>query len=198
MIELILDGCKKEIKDGADLVRAINNYLEDSALNDRFLNSCLVNGSYVSELEEVVKLNEDRIERVEITTSSRGELVRETIGSVKNYLAKLSVAVEEFAEIVGTGQGNALTIMPGIIEGLEWFCSACNALYQHRDLLASDAAELKEIIERVNETLRLVVQAWEAQDLISVADILEYELTAVLSETGSVLDRCTKVGEEIN
>lgn len=102
------------------------------------------------------------------------KLIKETLDSCIEYIPKLLKAVSNIVYNMQSGnEGEGISLMPNILEGLQWVIEAVHGMQQHGYLINID-------IPVMTERLRELQEALEIRDYVLIADIFEYEVSPLL------------------
>ena len=104
------------------------------------------------------------------------ELIKDNLLFLNDYMPKLLHAVEELVDLLITSkETDALKLLTSIIEGLEWTLRSLSGL--------ENIGVVRELnLAQMNEILREMTNAFEKKDYVLLGDILQYEITEVLSD----------------
>lgn len=104
------------------------------------------------------------------------QVIVETLDSLGDYIPRLTRAAEKMAETLqGGDHHDAMQQLPSFIEGIEWVVQALNGLLKNGYYIDVETSSL-------NGYLIETEQAIQNQDFILLADLLEYEITPILTE----------------
>ncbi len=102
------------------------------------------------------------------------QLVKETIGSLVEFLPKVIKETRSTAELFHTDrEAMALRNMVPIIEAYTWVLDALNGIKSNGFLQDVNLEDMKNFLSEIE-------QAMMFQDYIAISDILEYEVVEIL------------------
>ena len=179
---------ESNVKTG-NIMNNIEDYLNKCLIEDKVLIACRIDGiEFEDPVETITKnINNSNIKTVEIYTQSRAILLLDTLKTAEEYITNLIKSIQEIAIQINSGNNIDIELWRNVIEGLEWIITVCMGLEKHRDLLSSNMKSLIGNVEGVNEILTHIVEAMNLKDMVTVGDILEYELVTNLEEISSIL-----------
>lgn len=113
------------------------------------------------------------------------ELVQETKRSCLDYLPKLIGACEDLAERLQLG-AHWLDLFQAFVDGLSWLNQAFHGIQalEPHEAEGVDVAPLKDVLAQLEGTLK-------NQDLVYLADVLQYELKPLLENYLTFLQETT-------
>ncbi|MFW5795448.1 MAG: hypothetical protein ACOCV1_08205 [Bacillota bacterium] len=180
MIKIIIkiNGKKIEFKDHKTNIKKIIEYVnsktkENEIIKDNvLLNGTKTNIKYL--LDSDLSIND--IDLIEFYTQKVDKLIDETINQASKYLPKLNSGIKDVVSLFRNGQEkethNKIRL---IIDGLEWYTTVIikiTSLLDQKDL----SKEIKQLINNMNKPLSDLMVAYNKDDYVLVADILEYEI----------------------
>lgn len=130
-----------------------------------------------------------------ILRSRRQEIAdpwREAIGTAE-LIDKMLPEVEEVAVLLQSGRDNeAMTILIRFVERVSRLLRLFGHLtytteHDPGGKISSEGASLEDVTEKLNQTLRELVDAFTNQDSVLIGDLLEYEITGQVRELLSFL-----------
>jgi len=129
-------------------------------------------GSWDQFLKDNIRLDVE----VKIITATQETLRLELVESTEEYLGRLSASIEGLAARFYAGPDRpAWELLSDFIEGMDFICQALTLLNCDFDR------------EQFNRMLRELMQAMEAKDIITIADLLSYEWSAWLDKAEDAL-----------
>ena len=134
----------------------------------------------------------DRFESLEIQAVEIGQLAREVLGSIEAHLPAISEHLVEITNLLQSGaHTEAFSRLDTVFEALGLVLTAVSNL---RNLLGIGGLEANGAGEallgreqRLAELLEEIKGAFRDQDLVTLGDCLEYELTEVLEDWKEVV-----------
>jgi hypothetical protein len=121
-------------------------------------------------------LDKEDIEKIKFVTQNTEELVKNSLNEADDYLPKLKKGILDTADYFRNGEdekGN--NTYQQIVEGLEWYTDIITkilSIINHEELYN----ESQEVIKDLNEPLTELMEAYNKNDIVLIADILEYEI----------------------
>lgn len=104
---------------------------------------------------------------------NNAELERETLKTANEYMNNLISGVKYSVELLyGGNETEGFSMIPSICEGIQWITQ----------VLVLTGNKNKDLIDILFEKLEEIVESFENQDYILVADLLNYELLQVLED----------------
>ncbi|NLM96918.1 MAG: hypothetical protein GX175_04800 [Halanaerobiaceae bacterium] len=185
-MKIFLD--KKELGDEyrgltlPELLDSVKNSLKDKILKHIYINKVEVNERYLLEST----LDKDDIKIIEFVTQSTGELIKETLNEVERYLPVLKTGVLDTADLFRNGKDReANEKYQLIIEGIGWYTEVISGILA---LMDNDGyyQQVQKTLNEFNESLTDLMIAHQKDDLILLADILEYEISEFIDEFISI------------
>lgn len=126
--------------------------------------------------EEYIKERLNEIEKVEIATRGRKEMIWETMGSIHTYLVRvipaLNALVDESYENFSDKTWDGIN---QLAEGMQWilqFTTFTKAAEQQ----PSHWVDIEKSIHACEESFAKLIEAVEVQDTVLISDILLYEV----------------------
>jgi hypothetical protein len=179
---LIVDGLKRSESQPIQIQDEIESIYE----KQRFIKEILINGQAVS-LDDVKTLRLDVQDRnvVEIETYSLDELVEDSMRSAYELVPALYRELTEAADYLRTGD---------VANGSTKFASSVDALQWNHQLLAQlsslhpGPSAIHELHDESMRIIPLLLEAWELEDLVMLADVLEFETLPFLKNWFGVID----------
>lgn len=147
-------------------------------------------------LEEALQL--EGLEKMEISAATLGQLLRESLRSLAEYLPRLTAGLEKAAELFQQGDlQSANEIFIKAAEGLEWVIHLFVFLERNYLLLQERVPALEPVAftGELGGKLKELLAAWENRDYVLVGDLLNYELVPFLEKVHAEV---TKVVEKID
>lgn len=156
-----------------ELLDSVKNNLKDKIIKKIYINNVEVNERYLNES----LLEKDDIEIIKFVTQGTIDLVKETLNEVEKYLPVLRTGVIDTADLFRSGKNKESNgKYQQVIEGISWCIEAISSI-----LSLTDNDELykegQEKLNKFNKTLTDLMIAHKKDDIILLADILEYEVS---------------------
>ncbi|NPV42744.1 MAG: hypothetical protein HPY70_01990 [Firmicutes bacterium] len=190
-MQIILDGIDVSRDyiddDNANFVN-LNKILKKIELNlkrfDKLFKEIKVNGMSINDFINKSKYSEVSI--LEITSTTKEEIIEESIETAKEYLPKLKAGLYEMVKLFHEGKDQeAVSLFVTAVDGLEWLNSFLKGMR-----LANLETDSKKITS-YPQIMKDLLDAWERQDFLLVSDILEYELIPLIEEKIETIEKMT-------
>ena len=174
------DNLIDELSDQNDveiLLEEIYNRLETKIIEEILLDGVPINKDFLMN-----NCNLDQISKLKFKTKQINELIEETLDTASDYLTKLKEGIGDTAQLFRQGdlkEGNLK--YQSCVEGLEWYMNTLDNILSLLDneKLTEDGEKL---LKDLNELLIELMKAFENEDFVFVADILEYEVKNYVEE----------------
>lgn len=175
-MKLLVDNKEKKYKLNneklSDILNLIQSELDERIIEKIFINEVEVNQEYLT--DDLIEI--DDIKELKIETKTIDSLISDTLDEIKVYLPKLKNGCIDAADLFRNNElKEANDKFQLILNGIEWYTKTISRILT---LLEDD--ELKDQLENelilMNTTLKELIDAHENEDIVLVADILEYEL----------------------
>jgi len=155
-----------------NILKEIKNNLEDEILNKILVNGVEVNEKYLME----TLIEKKDIKKLQFITKNTENLIKETIKEASEYLPKLKNGISDTVSYFRNGEEKqAHDNYQLVMDGLEWYTGVIIKV-----LSLLDEQELynkaEKMIKKLNRPLSDMMVAYNKQDYVLVADILEYEI----------------------
>ncbi|MDK2901911.1 MAG: hypothetical protein PWR14_815 [Thermosediminibacterales bacterium] len=187
-MQIILDGTdvsEEYINDNmnfVDLNEILKKIEENLKRFNKLYKEIKINGMSIDEF--VNKSENIEVSILEITSTTREEIIAESIETAKDYLPKLRDGLHEVLRLFHEGKDQeAISLFISAVDGLEWFNSFLNGM-QLTDLEVNS----KKITD-YQQMMKGLLDAWEMQDFLLVSDIIEYELIPLIEENLETIQR---------
>ncbi|MTI84037.1 MAG: hypothetical protein FH756_09030 [Firmicutes bacterium] len=192
-MEVILDGVPvKQRIDAGNITFIVENYLKRLNEEDKVLVTFKINNIELDSdqpLEALrINLEEGIVETVEVITQARTALVHDTITTGVDYAEKLINATRQFAADINAGKSFNQELWQNLTDGLEWLTSVCFLVDSPLNSLSGIEASPGDIVQSFNKILIDTVEAMAADDMVAVADLLEYELAEKLEQIMGIFE----------
>ncbi len=160
-----------------EIFNKIQNSLEDRILNAIFINEVEVNEKYFRES----LIDKDEIKKIEFFTQKTSSLINETLNEASEYLPRLKKGIKETASLFRNSDDKAVQNYQLILNGLEWYIETLSRV---TSLMSNEEYYKKgqNMINDINKTLSDLMVAYNKEDFVLVADILEYEIVETIEE----------------
>lgn len=160
------------------LLEAIRSKLDSEIIEKIYLDDVEVNESYLINNEPEI----EKISELKLITKKNEELILETLEEADDYLPNLKEGVMKTSELFRKGDNEEANLKYQLcLEGLEWYINVLQ-----RILSLIEAEKLKEEIQSclsdINNMLVDLMKAYKNEDIVFVADLLEYEIADYIDE----------------
>jgi len=181
-MELWVDGNRvTDVPAGIDTLGEVVSYVA-TLLESRFrvIQFVAVNDIEVPDWDADLKTPLPKDAVIRVTSESVAQIVNDSIISCLDYLPRLEDGVRSVAARIQQGrEQEAVSVLPALLDGLEWYSEFLGSLAAIKPETAQEAGAM---LDRFRAALDEIVAAWEANDLTLVADLLEFELGAQLEQ----------------
>jgi hypothetical protein len=171
---------------------------------DRMVIGLRVNGQNVDSqmMGDTLAKPLSSLERLEIMTGTRAELVTEAMDQASNCLEETERACQEAAELLTKGDtaeaakslGECFRVWQQIHDAV---AKSIEMLRLNPDELMINDVPLVEVISKPVETLKQIKEALQARDHVLLADILQYELVEVTQGWHDMVARLRSEADEL-
>lgn len=121
------------------------------------------------------------LQDIHVILKTKSEVAAELQGSMNDYLKRALPIIEQLSEQFYQGAtAEAWNEFTNLIDGLQWIMSALDMLRQHADEEAANY--YKEVHSKLSSILEELMEATEAQDTVTIADMIQYEIAESLTE----------------
>ncbi|WP_156273823.1 hypothetical protein [Neomoorella glycerini] len=156
----------------------------------------LVDGQDVADLEAFLR---GRVypppEVIKITTLTPSTLVNEAISTALTFLPSLHEDILQKAAKLIQGQNISGDSWARFLEGLDWLNSLLAGVMQHRPLAEPKKKEVSFLAEELRQSVKEMAAAWEQEDVVGLADALEYRLAPLIDDCLAFLTSLSSEGE---
>lgn len=181
-MDLWVDGNRlTDVPDGLDTLGKVVSYVAGLLESrSRVIQSVAVNDIEVPDWDADLKTPLPKDAVIRVTSESVAQIVSDSIISCLDYLPRLEDGVRSVAARIQQGrEQEAVSVLPALLDGLEWYSEFLGSLAAIKPETAQEAGAM---LDRFRAALDEIVAAWEANDLTLVADLLEFELGAQLEQ----------------
>lgn len=176
-----------ELQQSISCTTDLKNLIEDLQIECKKTKKILeiiVNEKSVESLPNI--LVDNNIEKVELIVKSALELIIESMMEGVDYLPKLQANLYQSAMMFQQANiGKGIEIFQNCIDGLIWLNQLLKniQIYLIKDLkLSHKEMDFNSKIEDFNQILNELLIAWENEDYTLISDLIEYELTSILTD----------------
>jgi hypothetical protein len=167
---IIVDGVKRCEAQPTQIQNEINSIYE----NQRFIKEILINGRAVN-LDDVnmskVEIHDDDV--VEIQTCSLDELVEDSMQSAYELVPVLHRELTEVVNYLRIGDvANGSAKFSRAVDALQWNYQLLTRLSS----LHPGPSAIHELRDECIRIIPLILEAWEMEDLVMLADVIEFEV----------------------
>ena len=156
-----------------ELLKKAKDNLNNEILKEIFVNGVEVNEKYLKESLLDIK----DIKKIKFVTQKTEKLIKNSLKEAEEYLPKLKEGILEAADYFRNGEEEkANNRYQQTLNGLEWYTDVIIkilAILNDEELYK----ESQKLINDLNEPLTDLMTAYNKDDIVLVADILEYEIT---------------------
>ncbi len=156
---------------------------------------CKVNGDDINLLkrQEYVNIGIDQIDKIEITVENRLERVLESLDEITRILPMISSSFGEVANFLIAGQKHkSLTLFSSVLENWRQVIGFLKVIEGTYKIKFEDLDfKGKRVIDANNELYDLLINvknAIENDDLVTVSDLIEYEIKDKLEEQKEIIE----------
>ncbi len=161
-----------------ELLDTIKDKLDDKILKTILVNEVEVNERYLKE----TLIDKEDIKSINFVTKKTEILIKETLDQIDEYLPTLKKGVINTANLFRENEiGKANSKYQQIIEGIVWYSGVISKIVS---LLAKKDIDNKveEMLKELNKTLTEIMVAQKKDDIVLVADMLEYEIVEYIDD----------------
>jgi hypothetical protein len=173
-----------------EILSKIQNNLEGRILKAILINEVEVNEKYLKES----LIDKDEINKIEFFTKKTSSLINETLDEANEYLPKLKKGTKQTASLFRNSDDKAIKNYQLILNGLEWYIEASSqitSLMNNEDYYQQG----QNMINEINKILSDLMVAYNKEDFVLVADILEYEIVDIIEELNEFNDKLIEITE---
>ncbi|GGJ11360.1 hypothetical protein GCM10010885_20800 [Alicyclobacillus cellulosilyticus] len=160
-------------------VQTVSQVIDEIYGENRFVRKVVVNGVEQT-VADATSVATDDIQVVEITTCTLDELIEDTVATAAEVIPRLYQLLRSAAEALRIGD---------VAEGSSRFADAVpllqwnqTALMQLAGLRPGEQSFVHELSSEGERIIQALTQAWENEDYVTVADVVEYELLPWLAK----------------
>lgn len=187
-MRIILDGLAYEKISLEAALEIVEDFIKKQAKENRVIKSCRLNDMEIEgDFIQAIKDNLGSINILELSSQAIAELVFETAMTAQNYIENLISNIENIAGEIALGKEVNSDIWKAILEGLTWLVDVCRGILSQKETPHSIAKAMMEQVTQLGNLMVEVQKAYAAQDNITVADLLEYELVELLENMQQTL-----------
>ncbi|MBE3573068.1 MAG: hypothetical protein IMW95_08970 [Moorella humiferrea] len=156
----------------------------------------LVDGQEVADLEAFLR---GRVypppEVIKITTLTPSTVVNEALSTALTFLPSLHEDILQKAAKLIQGQNIGGDSWARFLEGLDWLNSLLAGVMQHRPLAEPKKKEVSFLVEELRQSVKEMAAAWEQEDVVGLADALEYRLAPLIDDCLAFFTSLSSEGE---
>ncbi len=161
-----------------ELLSSVKNNLQDRILKQIFINKVEVNERYLNES----LLEKDDIESIKFITQDTKDLIKETLDEIENYLPVLRDGVLDASMLFRKGSiKEANEKYQLVLKGIEWYLQVISNIIK----ISGDEEvyiESQNNLDKLNKALTDLMVAHKKDDIILVADMLEYDIVDYIQD----------------
>jgi len=166
-----------------------------AAAKDSSVVAVTIDGTQIGteEINEITERPVDAFDRFEFVTQNTGELVETLIGELESKIEELGALVRELAtRFQGETETRPVDMLAAAVDAwqgiLERIVAAANLLRVDIDTIeVMGVGTARDMHAQITETLAKLVEAVDQNDLVLVADLLEYEVAPSIERETDVL-----------
>ncbi|WP_018249190.1 hypothetical protein [Orenia marismortui] len=178
--------------------KTLGDIIDEIEANDGVVLRVIADGEDLSALSELELGEINPIEKLDIEAIKIEKLIVDSLSEAEEYIPKLMLGIDDIVNEFNRGNENqAFELLEQALEGFNWLNNAINAFvsnFSKYEIPNFDMKKLNNIIDAWQENLKELLTAIENQDIVLIADILEYELRPILNSYLSVIK---EVNEEL-
>ncbi|WP_334076792.1 hypothetical protein [Paenibacillus sanfengchensis] len=158
--------------------------LTDIYHEDRLIHHVDIDGQiYYSDYENHIKSNVDLIKEIHIITFSRLESIAETETALSEYLVKYVPGMEEITnKLYGDVSPETWEEFAAGLKGLQWIVSSLEFLRFLYTPGSEKSAHIQDYCSRLSQIVKELDKEMQSNNLVGVADLLQYELLPCLND----------------
>lgn len=166
-------------------VQSLSQLIEDVYRCNRYVRKLIVNGVERS-VDDAVVLSLDETWVVELETCTLDELIEDTVASTAGMIPPLYQRLRAAVDAFRVGNiAEGCTRFAESVPSLQWNHAVLNQLAQLQPDGRSFVHEVSAEGERIVAEL---MEAWENEDYVTIADAIEYELLPWLAKWKAGVD----------
>ncbi|MDR5659777.1 hypothetical protein RH915_09735 [Serpentinicella sp. ANB-PHB4] len=191
--------CENSKNQIEEIFKEINEKISN---NNVLFSHLIIDGSEVyGEFDNYILENINQIKEIKVVTKTLKEVAQETLLSTLDYIERANPEIEALSnEFYKTPEINTWKKLTELIEGINWIMSTFTYIdsnpnlknivisYENWNLYAKDIYSLKELIVEFEEIM-------ENGDLVSLADILSYEIVPLFNSMKDKLETLVSQGK---
>lgn len=165
-----------------DVYKAVEEINEQISRTEKVFSHLQVDGLNLYENHYQYLLDEvESIHDVYIVLLEREEMAAELQLSLNDYLTRAIPVMEQLFDSFYQGaKAEDWDRFSNLADGLQWILGALQTLTQYADEEA--ASYYADVHEKITSVLGELVDATEAQDAVTIADMIQYEIVETLAE----------------
>lgn len=162
-----------------ELVEEVNTYVKET---DLIFSHLMINGTEVYEAHYQYLLDQLlTLEEVIVVLKQATEVVTELQQSLNDYLDRALPIINQLSDQFYQGESEeGWSDIADLAEGLEWILSAVQTLENYTE--NETKLYYNGIAGKLQLNLQELLEAIEARDTVTIADIIQYELVEALTE----------------
>jgi len=183
-----------DLHPGLSLGEIIDKLCTQKIAEDRVITHVRVNGQDVVEDENGLfpDMPSGAIDSLELKTELSRDMVFQGVSDAKTYLEKLIPGIEKAAELFRVGEETKAHDQYGLcMEGLNWLIQVLKGVQHIMGLdyreMAFNRVSVQSYIENLEHIVREMLTAQSDEDWVMLSDLLEYELSPILTGWKEIL-----------
>lgn len=188
-MELIIDNKSSylEIKDFSSFITVWNETMDTILSDERFISFVEINGEvYYDQYEIIFRDKFNEIEKIKVTTISSEDNLNQLLLSISEYTQKFIRGTNIISQyFYGELEEHHWEQFSLFLEGLNWLYQSIEfALFLMNKPHLSDRSQdpFNSIFDELNPCIKELEAALEAQDYVSVGDIMQYEVAPLFEK----------------
>lgn len=194
MLITVLDNAKTFSNEESSLDKILEYILKSIEESNMIFSHLEIDGKEIySDIENYLFSNYMKIQNIKIVLNTPKELYNEVILSTIDYIYRAMPEIEKLSnEFYKAPSKESWRKLIQLLEGLNWILVSFSSIdsknniqellnsYETWNLYAKKIYDLKDLISELDEAIT-------NNDLISIADILSYELTPIFTDLREIL-----------
>lgn len=208
MIEVLFNSRKMDwdLKDILELPASLKKIELDYLPEGNFIRDVLLDGKSIVvdgdlNLEGIPAEQKEQARSINVISCTIIQLAQEAVTGALNYLAQLVNPVSQVAKQFSTGQiekaqKNLYILMDGLSTLISLLASLETNFQLEYNRIRINGVSIRGHLQNFRSLVQNLVRAQEQKDNITIADLLEYELTPQLNIWSNILGALRETVEE--
>ena len=205
-MELFIDECRTDLKGpvSGTLEEVLRQVQSGLCPPGRLVVAVHCDGEAIpaNDMAATLKKPISSFERLEVFTSTPGELVAETMAQASVSLAQTEAECQQVADCLAEGRtaagmealGQCMTVWQQIHDAVG---KSIQMLEMDPEQMDINAERLIDVIAKPKEVLLQIKEALESRDHVLLADTLKYEFSDVAQQWHAVIGRIRQEAEDL-